>query len=347
MKTLITLPLIVLASVGCDSSTGVVPVTISNSNNVTTSASTAGGVNCAASIDAKGNTVITCDNGVNVTAPVEALAQFKGAQGEVGAQGVAGTDGAQGPVGLTGSVGATGAQGQTGATGSQGATGAQGLIGATGNAGATGAQGIQGVAGNNGSQGQTGATGPQGQAGATGNTGAQGVAGNTGATGSQGPAGATGATGAAGLQLNVQDSSGNTFGDGLVGIIPSNPLNTYGMYNAVLLVWDATNSVVLPIYSSGVIVGNTGQNPLYFTSSNCTGQGYMNGNNVSGTAFQVAGVPYKINGAAPITATNSWKYNGGGCITQLNNPASGYLYADAYSMPLNMLGSAPFKVVPR
>jgi len=127
-----------------------------------------------------------------------------GAQGAAGSSGITGAQGDKGATGAQGDKGATGAQGDKGATGAQGdkgATGAQGDKGATGaqgDKGATGSQGDKGAAGTSGvsgAQGDKGATGAQGAKGAQGDKGATGAQGDKGATGAQGDKGATGAQG--------------------------------------------------------------------------------------------------------------------------------------------------------
>ena len=145
--------------------------------------------------------------------------------GDIGAQGVQGT---QGETGIQGETGTQGTQGETGTQGVQGETGTQGtqgVQGETGTQGVQGEQGTQGIQGFDGTQGTTGTQGETGTQGVQGETGTQGVQGETGTQGIQGAQGETGTQGVQGEQgiqgvqgeQGVQGTQGETGTQGAEG----------------------------------------------------------------------------------------------------------------------------------
>ena len=215
---------------------------------------------------------------------------IQGLQGTIGSQGVQGITGAQG---ITGSQGIQGTQGLTGAQGLQGITGTQGIQGITGASGSQGIQGIQGIQGaDNSTQGATGAQGIQGIQGADNSTqgaqgtqgtnGTQGVQGFTGAQGIQGITGITGSNGTQGAQgiQGVQGTQGDNVSSGSLLVTAS-----FASTNITFTKGDATTFDLPGFATTGSNTFNGNQTINGTDADALTVNGYINGKNISGTAY--------------------------------------------------------------
>jgi hypothetical protein len=167
----------------------------------------------------------------------------------------------------TGPAGPQGPKGDPGAKGDPGPQGPAGPQGPPGDKGEQGAVGPQGPAGPKGDQGVAGPPGPQGAKGDKGDTGVEGPQGERGPTGPQGPAGVG--------CLGVYDGN-DLFLGYLINTSTPNYLVQFIVYDPEI---PGAYSVMLECgITEPPCLHFAYDDTRYFTSENCTGQAYVEGN---------------------------------------------------------------------
>ena len=187
--------------------------------------------------------------------------------GDIGAQGVQGTEGSQG---VQGTVGSQGTQGTLGAQGTQGVQGVQGVEGAQGTQGTQGTEGTQGTQGTQGTDGTQGVQGSEGAQGTQGTDGTQGVQGSEGTQGVQGTEGQQGVQGTEGSQgtqgtLGAQGTQGTEGAQGLEG--SQGAQGAEGSFGGVTVLYNYDNAVYVDDATDNPSSGNVKFNNAALGSS--------------------------------------------------------------------------------